>query len=213
MLAFSPCIQTGAIISSTKLEDEFMEHKIMIENFPAGFSPAEDMQPFYAVRLEKMTLREGKILVPRTVGVRCAGYFRPSFTEDVGAAVAHDALVYGLTTAQFRLSGTPEELGELFTVRCDEMISEANAALERSESPVRLEEVVFGYADYCLHDGSYGASSQQYSGFVIGASSTRQVTVHKPKGIPGEWQCVCGAYNAPAECCGECGIRRPLISV
>lgn len=188
-----------------------MEHKIMTENLPEGFVPSDDMLPFYAVRLEKMTLREGKILVPRTVGVRCMGYFRPEFLEEVTSDTAHEALVYGLTTAQFRLSATPEELAELFSSRQEEMIAQANAALERSESPVRLAEVVFGYADYCVHDGSYGASSQLYSGFVIGQSSTRQVAVNKPKGIPGEWQCVCGTYNAPAESCEECGIKRPVL--
>lgn len=188
-----------------------MKHTIMIEKLPEDFVPSEDMLPFSAVRLEKMSLPENGILAVRTVGVRCMGYFRPVKPDDVPDSTAHEALVYGLTTAQFRLSGTPDDLAELFTTRQDELITGANDALEQSESPVRLGEVVFAYADYCIHDGSYGASTQRYSGFVIGQKSSRQVTVHKPKGIPGEWQCVCGTYSAPGECCEECGIRRPVL--
>lgn len=188
-----------------------MEHKIIIESLPEGFAPAGDLLPFDTVRVEKMSLRKGKILVPHTVGVRCMGYFRPVLTEEAGETAAQDALRYGLTTAQFRLSGTPEELEGLFLSRQEELLAEANAALAAAESPVRLEEVVFAYADYCVHDGSYGASTRQYSGFVIGQNATRQVTVHKARGIPGEWQCVCGAFSAPGECCEECGIRRPLL--
>lgn len=188
-----------------------MEHKVIIETLPVDYSPEGDMLPFYTVRLEKMSLRRGKLLVPHTVGVRCAGYFRPLVLEEGAQSAAHDALAYGLTTAQFRLCGAPEELEELFTARREELIAQANDALADSESPIRLDGVVFGYADYCVHDGSYGASSQQYSGFVIGQKATRQVTVHKPTGIPGEWQCVCGAFNPPGAFCGECGIGRPIF--
>jgi len=193
-----------------------LKHTIIIEKLPEGFVPAPDMLPFTAVRHEKMSLPENGILSVRTVGVRCLGYFRPLKAEPVKAAdvpdsAALDALNYGLMTAQFRLSGTPDDLAELFTTRQAELTAEANAALEQSESPVRLDEVVFAYADYCVHDGSYGTSAQRYSGFVIGQKSTRQITAHKPKGIPGEWQCVCGAFSAPGECCEECGIRRPVL--
>lgn len=189
-----------------------MQHKILVEKLPEGFVSSADMMPFSAVRLEKMSLLTDGILSPRTVGVRCMGYFRALRDgEPTAEESAKDALVYGLTTAQFRLSGVPEDLGPLFTGRQDELLVCANEALEQSESPYRIGEVVFGYADYCVHDGSFGAATQRYSGFVIGRTSTRQVTVHKPKGIPGEWQCVCGAYSAPSECCEECGIRRPGI--
>lgn len=188
-----------------------MKHTILIKKLPEGFVPSGDMLPFTAVRVEKMSLPVNGILAVRNVGVRCLGYFRPVKAEDVPDSTALDALTYGLTTAQFRLSCIPDDLVELFTTRQADMIAEANAALERSESPVRLGDVVFGYADVCIHDGSYGASTQRYSGFVIGQKSTRQVSVHRPKGIPGEWQCVCGAYSAPGECCEECGVRRPLL--
>ncbi|MBQ9995243.1 MAG: hypothetical protein IJP32_02635 [Clostridia bacterium] len=114
------------------------------------------MLPFTAVRVEKMSLPVNGILVVRNVGVRCLGYFRPVKAEDVPDSTALDALTYGLTTAQFRLSCIPDDLVELFTTRQADMIAEANAALERSESPVRLGDVVFGYADVCIHDGSYG---------------------------------------------------------
>ena len=188
-----------------------MKHTIIIEHLPEGFVPSGDMLPFTTVRLEKMSLPENGILAVRTVGVRCLGYFRPVKADGISDSTALDALTYGLTTAQFRLSCTPDDLAELFTARQADMIAEANAALGQSESPVRLDEVVFGYADICIHDGSYGASVQRYSGFVIGQKSTRQITVQKPKGIPGEWQCVCGAFSAPGEACEECGIRRPVL--
>ena len=189
-----------------------MEHKVLIDKLPEGFAPSGDMLPFSTVRLEKMSLPANGILTPRTVGVRCMGYFCPfRGTEPTVEAGTLDALTYGLTTAQFRLSRTPDDFDTLFTSRRDELIAAANDALELSESPFRLGEVVFGYVDYCIHDGNYGVSTQRYSGFVIGQKSTRQVTVHKPKGIPGEWQCVCGAYSAPGEACEECGIRRPIL--
>lgn len=186
-----------------------MKHEIVIGQFPADFAPQKDMLPFTIVRQEKMTLLSGGVLTPSTVGIRCAGYFRCSGEGSPEDALA--ALQYGLQTAQFHLSSPTEiDFPPLFTERKEELIAEANAALTVSESPFRLEEVVFGYVDWCVHDGSFGQSSQRYSGFIIGQNSTRQVTVHKPSGLKGEWQCVCGAYNGPRKRkCGECGIFRP----
>lgn len=189
-----------------------MKHEILIKKLPKNFSPAPNMLPFHIVRQEKMTLLVNNILTPSTVGIRYAGYF--SYTGEGSEANALEALKYGLMTAQFHLSSATEiDFQPLFTERREELIAEANAALVQSESLFQLDEVVFGYVDYCVHDGSYGASTQRYSGFVIGQSATHNVTVHKPKGIPGEWQCVCGAYNAPGDKCEECGIARPVISV
>lgn len=190
-----------------------MKHEILIGHLPEGFVPAEDLLPFYIVRQEKMALPADGILRPHTVGVRCAGYFRAVSDGSADKNGARDALSYGLMTAQFRLSGSPDDFAELFTVRQGELIAEANAALEQSESPFRLETVVFGYADCCVHDGGFGQSSQRYSGFVIGQTSTRQVVVHKPKGIPGEWQCVCGAYSTDPERCEECKTARPELCI
>ncbi len=187
-----------------------MQHEILIEKLPDHFSPAPDMLPFHIVRQEKMTLLTNNILTPSTVGIRYMGYFHCTGAEDTVQAL--EALQYGLMTALFHLSSPAEiDFQPLFTERKEELITEANAALEQSESLIRLDEVVFGYADYCVHEGSYGQSTQRYSGFIMGQNATRQVTVHKPKGIPGEWQCVCGAYSAPGETCEECGIARPVL--
>lgn len=189
-----------------------MKHEILIKKLPKNFSPTPDMLPFHIVRQEKMTLLLNNILTPSTVGIRYAGYF--SYTGEGSVADALEALKYGLMTAQFHLSSATEiDFQPLFTEHREELIAEANTALVHSESPFQLDEVVFGYADYCVHDGSYGASTQRYTGFVIGQSVTHTVTVHKPKEIPGEWQCVCGAYSARGDKCEECGIARPVISV
>jgi len=189
-----------------------MKHEIIIGAKPEGFVPAEDMTPFYTVRQETMSLLTGGILKPTPVGIRFAGYFRftgpDSTAEERESAVK--ALEYGLMTAQFRLTDLTEiRFQPLYTERKEEFIREANEALVQSDSPYQLTEVIFTYADYCVKDDNSSQSTGRYTGFIMGQSGTRQITVHKPKGIPGEWQCVCGVWSTPGDVCETCGIARP----
>ena len=90
-----------------------------------------------------------------TVGIHYAGWFRAS-GEDFAAA---DALRYGLLNAQLAL-GNPRKIDfdTLFTKRLSEVIAAANEALALSESPCRIEEIVFARllpklkTDSLIHD-------------------------------------------------------------
>ncbi len=187
-----------------------MVHEVIVKKLPKKFEPTADMHPFFMTRQEKMTLTQQGVPLPSTVGIRCMGYFAYSGTDDGDIALA--ALKYGLQTAQFRLSDAAcIDFPPLYTDNKAAFIAAANDALAESESPCSLTAVEFAYVDYCIHDGSLGKTSQRYSGFVMGQSSIRKIAVHTPQGIPGEWQCVCGAYNAPSKKCKECGIKKPNI--
>ncbi len=185
-----------------------MKHSVIIDKLPEGFIPG-DMQPFYIVRQEKMALREDGIFVTRMVGVRCAGYFAYS---GGAAEEAEEALKYGLMTAQFRLC-TPGELdlAPLLKERKNELIQAANDALAESESPYRIDALELAWADTCVHENEQGGGAQRYSGFVMGQNGMHNITVSEPKGVPGEWQCVCGAYSAPGDECEKCGLKRPVF--
>ncbi len=184
-----------------------MTHTIHISSVPEDFTPTSDFHPFHIVRQEKAVLHRDGMLATQPVGIRMIGYF--GYTGDVDAATANEALAYGLMRAQAGMQ-TPETwaLGTILCTRKEELIAAANAALAESESPCRLTEVIFTYADDCFHDGGTGKSTQRYSGFIMGGNGMQQIIVHKPKGIPGEWQCVCGAYTV-GDVCGECGIPKP----
>ncbi len=186
-----------------------MIHTVYISCEPKAFTPSPDFHPFHIVRQEKAVLLRDGILAAQPIGIRLIGYFR--YAGDIDDKVAAEALAYGLMRANFRLQ-TPEkwDLGTILCARKEELIAAANAALADAESPCRLTEVVFTYADDCFHDGSTGQSTQRYSGFVMGGSGMQQIIYHKPKGIPGEWQCVCGAYTT-GDVCAECGIACPRV--
>ncbi len=209
-----------------------MKHTTIVSRFPDGFSPTPGMQPFYLVRQEKMALREGGILATHSVGFRYAGYFRAvkasapkvclgGLANGVSAITAApavtapdtlEALKYGLMTAQMRLMPPAElDLAPLFTDKKTELLATANEALAESDSPYRLDEVVFGLADTYILDNA-NQPGQLYSGFIMGQSGMHQVTVHAPKGIPGEWQCVCGAYSGPGSACETCGLACPELA-
>ena len=184
-----------------------MKHTVEISSAPADFIPGEDMLPFAFVRQMKKTLPQGNILEAANIGLRVQGWF--TYTGEADAETARQALEYGLTTAEQHLCQPLQvEFGDLFTNRLSELVQEANTCLETSESPVRLEQVVIRYLDWCRHKNT---QNQRYMGFVIGASSTHTVVTYAPRGIEGEWQCVCGHYNAPGDACEKCDIPNPGI--
>lgn len=187
-----------------------MEYTILIQNLPEGFVPEDGMMPFHIVRQIHMMLPASKLL--STVGIRYAGYFRCTGEGDAKDALA--ALKYGLLQGQYAVGSSTEiDFDTLFTDRLPELLEAANHALVESESPFQLEKVVFGYLEYCVHDGSFGQKNQRYTGIIMGSGSvSHQVTAYRPSGIPGEWQCVCGSYNPPGKCCTECKTPRPVIS-
>ncbi len=184
-----------------------MKHTVYISQAPDGFTPASDSHPFCIVRQEKAILPKDGILTAQPVGIRLIGHFR--YTGEADVETARDALAYGLMMAQFRLQPPMEwDLGGIICDRHDELLTAANEALIESESPCQITEIIFTYADDCFHDGTTGQSTRRYSGFIMGGGGMQQIVVHKPKGIPGEWQCVCGAYTT-GDACNECGIIRP----
>lgn len=183
-----------------------MEHKIIIEQLPDGFSPADGMKKFNLFASRKMSLGTKKIPKLVTVGIHYAGWF--SFTGDDASAV--DALKYGLFQAQLTLgSGRRIDVDKLFTKKLPEVIAAANEALTLSESPCRITEVVFGFLEYCVPDE---AAAPRYEGIIIGKKASHRVLTYKPTGIDGEWQCVCGAFSPPDDVCTVCGLKKPTIN-
>ena len=169
--------------------------------------PEKGMLPFTHVWQENKTLLTDGMAVPSAVGTRCGGYFLFSGEGDAGQALA--ALRFGLESACFSLAGAAGIAdASLFTDRCGEFLAEINRILEASDSPIRIGEILFAQADRYVRPQN--PSAGRYSGFVIGQSGTRQVTVHAPLGIEGEWQCVCGQYNEPGKHkCAGCRTPRP----
>jgi hypothetical protein len=182
-----------------------MEHNIIIDKLPDGFVPGEGMKPFNLFAQRKMSLGSKKKPMLTTVGIHYAGWFRASGEETAAA----DALRYGLLNAQLAL-GNPRKIDfdTLFTKRLSEVIAAANEALTLSESPCRIEEIVFAFLEYCIPDE---AALPRYEGILIGKSASHRVLTYQPTGIEGEWQCVCGAFSPPQEICTSCGLKQPII--
>lgn len=184
-----------------------MKHEILMDLSNKEAKPKEGMHPFSHVWKEKKDVFTDGAAAPSSVGIRCGGYFR--FRGGDSAEQALTALRYGLETACFRLTAPTDAADpSLFAERAAELLAEINRALEDADSPFRFEELEFTQMDWCVQPQNSGAG--RYSGFIIGQTGTRQVTVHSPLGIEGEWQCVCGVYNAPRKRkCAECKIPRP----
>lgn len=187
---------------------ETMEYELFLNRSPREAKPDGSRIPFSHVWQENRPAGTAGNPAAAAVGIRCGGYFRFSGTDREEQALA--ALRYGLESAFFSLAGEAETAdASLFTDQSGELLSEINRILEKADSPVRLEALEFFQADRYVRPQNPGAG--RYSGFIIGSGGTRQVTLHAPLGIEGEWQCVCGVYNAPRKRkCAECRIARPL---
>jgi len=183
-----------------------MTHEILIRRLPDDVKPDSDMIPFNIVRQNKILPEGASVMM--TVGLRYAGWFRCTGAED--SKQARSALKYGLMQAQYTIGSFTEiDYDTLFTDRREELLAAANQALAESDSPVHLEEVLFSWLEYCLHDGSMGKKNQRYTGIMIGSSGSHTVVHHKADG-ENQWQCVCGAYtDNDKENCGDCGLPKP----
>lgn len=183
-----------------------MKHEILIRRLPEGTKPGDGMIPFNIVRQNQILPEGASVLV--NVGLRYAGWFRCSGAED--EKQARSALKYGLMQAQYTIGSSDSiDYDTLFTERREELIAAANDALVQSESPVRLEEVLFSWLEYCMHDGSMGKKNQRYTGIMIGSFGSHTMVHHKSDG-ENQRQCVCGAYtDRDRETCGDCGLPWP----
>ena len=184
-----------------------MIHEVILNRSPKEAKPQKEMYSFSHVWQEKKNILTDGTAVPSSVGIRCGGYFL--FDGNGAISDARKALHYGLETACFRLSDAAVPVNiSLFTQRTEDFLQEINRILEESESPFRIKALAFTQMDWCVQPQISGAG--RYSGFIIGQSGTREVTVHAPLGIEGEWQCVCGVYNAQKKRkCETCKIPRP----
>lgn len=184
-----------------------MQYETILNLSQKECRPKKGMLPFSHVWQENRTLLTDGILLPSAVGTRCGGYF--CFSGDGDAEQALAALRCGLESAFFSLAGAAQTAdASLFTERTGELLSEINRSLGNSDSPIRIEEILFAQADRYVRPQNPPAG--RYSGFIIGQSGTRQVTVYAPLGIEGEWQCVCGKYNEPKKRkCAGCRTSRP----
>lgn len=184
-----------------------MEHKIIVKKYPNRFCPTRNMLPFNIVRQQNMNLTGFSGM--STVGIRYAGYF--SYQGEGTEKEALSALKYGLMYGHMNLCSTTEiDFEPFYTTRLPELIDEANKVLREAESAFQLTEVVFGYVEYCIHDGSHGKKNQRYQGILIGQSASHQISVSKPS-TEGQWQCICGAWNDPGKICADCGLAFPVF--
>ena len=184
-----------------------MKHEILIRCLPDGTGHDDGMIPFNLVRQNKILPQGAAVMM--TVGLRYAGWFRCTGAES--EKQARSALKYGLMQAQYTIGSSDSiDYDTLFTERREELIAAANTALAESDSPVRLEEVLFSYLEYCVHDGSMGKKNQRYTGIMIGSMGSHTMVHHKSDG-ENQWQCVCGAYtDNDKDTCGDCGLAKPV---